>query len=155
MVISISSHGLISIAFVYCGENWWSILLSLYPLTPTSVLVSSSELPEDSSVETWSFIFFREKQIASNCSCEGPGFDWSITILSLLPLLLPTISLVYAIQKIHYLLFSFYKGFTLFVPVILDKRNTVFNVFDDLVYLSSLLVTQMYPIIESFVYDIM
>lgn len=39
---------------------------------------SSSELPEDSSVETWSFIFFREKQIASNCSSEGPGFDWSI-----------------------------------------------------------------------------
>ena len=78
MVISIGSHGLTSIVFVFRGGLWWWILLSLYPLTSTSVSVSSSELPEDSSVETWSFIFFREKQIASNCSSEGPGFDWSI-----------------------------------------------------------------------------
>ena len=78
MVISIGSHGLTSIVFVFRGGLWWWILLSLYPLTSTSVSVSSSELPEDSSVETWSFIFFREKQIASNCSSEGSGFDWSI-----------------------------------------------------------------------------
>ena len=64
--------------------------ISLYPLTSSPASVFSSELPGDSSVEMWSFIFFREKlsgwslsslkssESASHCSSEGPGFDRSI-----------------------------------------------------------------------------
>ena len=64
--------------------------ISLYPLTSTPVSVFSSELPGDSSVETWSFIFIRENlsgwspyslkssESAFDCSSEGPGFDRSI-----------------------------------------------------------------------------
>ena len=38
---------------------------------------------------------------------------------------------------------------SLFFPVIFDQRNIVFNAFDDLVYSTNLLHTQMYPIIKT------
>ena len=151
MVISIGSHGLTSIVFVFRGGLWWWILLSLYPLTSTSVSVSSVWITRGLIGRNVKFHFLSRK---TNCIklLKWRARFWLIDqwfsgfcLRFFRRFLLSTRS-----RKSLSFYFLSTKA-SLFFPVIFDQRNIVFNAFDDLVYSTNLLHTQMYPIIELFV----